>query len=59
MLEDGEPADPAAFVTAIPTWWEDDSLLAGELLTRFRYRRDRARRRGRRGAGDVRRFLAR
>jgi hypothetical protein len=20
MLEDGEPADPAAFVTAIPTW---------------------------------------
>jgi hypothetical protein len=36
MLEDGEPADPPAFVTAIPTWNEGDTFLAGENLQRFR-----------------------
>jgi hypothetical protein len=36
MLEDGEPADPAAFITVIPTWREGDEFLAGENLQRFR-----------------------
>jgi hypothetical protein len=38
MLDDGEPADAAMFVTAIPTWREGDEFLAGELLERFRIR---------------------
>jgi hypothetical protein len=28
VLEDGEPADPAAFNTAIPTWSPGDEFLA-------------------------------
>ena len=28
-LPDGEPADPAMFVTAIPSWREGDTFLAG------------------------------
>ena len=35
-LPDGEPADPAVFVTASPTWRQGDELLAGPDLTRFR-----------------------
>jgi hypothetical protein len=34
--EDGEPADPAAFNTIVPTWREGDEFVAGELLQRFR-----------------------
>jgi hypothetical protein len=36
MLEEGEPADPPAFVSAIPTWREGDEFLAGENLQCFR-----------------------
>ena len=36
MLEDNEPADPAMFVTAIPTWKPGDTFLAGSDLRRFR-----------------------
>jgi hypothetical protein len=35
-LPNGEPADPAVFVTAIPTWNAGDTFLAGPDLTRFR-----------------------
>jgi hypothetical protein len=34
--EDGEPANPPAFNTVIPTWREGDEFLAGENLQRFR-----------------------
>ena len=27
VLEDGTPADPATFVTAVPTWREGDTVL--------------------------------
>ena len=36
LLEDGDSADPAAFLTAIPTWREGDEFLAGVDLERFR-----------------------
>lgn len=36
MLENGEPADPAAFLTAIPTWRVGDEFLAGSDLRKFR-----------------------
>jgi hypothetical protein len=36
VLEDGEPADPGVFVTAIPEWREGDEFLAGSELQRFR-----------------------
>ena len=35
-LPDGEPADPAMFVTAIPAWRAGDTFLAGPDLTTFR-----------------------
>jgi hypothetical protein len=34
-LEDGEPADPAMFVTAVPDWPVGDEFLASS-LQRFR-----------------------
>jgi hypothetical protein len=34
--KDGEPADPAMFVTAIPTWKVGDEFLGGSNLQRFR-----------------------
>jgi hypothetical protein len=34
VLEDGEPADPGMFVTAIPTWKPGDEFLAGSELRR-------------------------
>jgi hypothetical protein len=36
VLEDGEPADPPAFNTIIPTWREGDEFVAGVELQRFR-----------------------
>ncbi len=36
LLEDDEPADPAAFLTAIPTWKAGDEFLAGSDLRLFR-----------------------
>lgn len=33
---DGEPADPAVFVTAIPSWNVGDEFLAGTDLVKFR-----------------------
>lgn len=36
VLEDGEPADPAAYLTAVPTWKPGDTFLAGSDLVRFR-----------------------
>jgi hypothetical protein len=35
-LRDGDVADPAMFITAIPTWHEGDEFLAGCELQRFR-----------------------
>ena len=35
-LPDGDVADPAMFVIAIPTWREGDEFLAGRELQRFR-----------------------
>jgi hypothetical protein len=35
-LPDGDVADPAMFITAIPTWREGDEFLAGSDLRRFR-----------------------
>lgn len=35
-LENGEPADPAAFITALPSWEIGDTFLAGGELQRFR-----------------------
>lgn len=35
-LPSGEPADPAAFLTTIPTWRVGDTFLAGSDLHRFR-----------------------
>lgn len=35
-LPDGDLADPAMFITAIPTWGEGDEFLAGSELQRFR-----------------------
>lgn len=32
MLEDGEPADPPAYLTAIPSWKPGDEFLAGSEL---------------------------
>jgi hypothetical protein len=36
VLDDGEPADPPAFVTVIPEWHPGDEFLAGAELQRFR-----------------------
>jgi hypothetical protein len=36
LLVDGQAADPAMFVTALPTWSEGDEFLAGSALHRFR-----------------------
>jgi hypothetical protein len=36
VLASGEPADPPAFNTILPTWREGDEFLAGENLQRFR-----------------------
>jgi hypothetical protein len=36
VLEDGEPADPPAFVTVPPEWHPGDEFLAGERVRRFR-----------------------
>jgi hypothetical protein len=35
-LPDGDVADPAMFVTAVPNWKEGDEFLAGSELQRFR-----------------------
>ena len=36
VLDDGEPADPAAFNTAVPDWREGDEFLAGGDLRKLR-----------------------
>jgi hypothetical protein len=36
VLEDGEPADPAFFNTALDEWRAGDEFLAGAELARFR-----------------------
>jgi hypothetical protein len=36
VLEDGEAADPPAYLTAIPSWREGDEFLAGSELRKFR-----------------------
>jgi hypothetical protein len=38
VLEDGEPADPPAFITVLPEWHPGDEFLAGAELQRFRIR---------------------
>jgi hypothetical protein len=35
MLEDGDPADPAAFVTAVPNWRVGDEFMCGPELREF------------------------
>jgi hypothetical protein len=36
VLEDGEAADPPAFLTAIPEWKPGDEFLGGSDLQKFR-----------------------
>jgi hypothetical protein len=36
VLDDGDPADPAAFLTAVPDWREGDEFLAGTDLRKLR-----------------------
>jgi hypothetical protein len=36
VLEDGEPADPGAFLTSIPNWKPGDEFLAGRALVKYR-----------------------
>ena len=36
MLEDGDPADPAVFLTAVPDWRIGDEFLGGADLQKFR-----------------------
>lgn len=35
-MPDGEPADPPAYLTAIPSWKPGDEFLAGSKLVKFR-----------------------
>jgi hypothetical protein len=36
VFEDGEPADPPAFLTALPNWKTGDEFLAGPDLVKYR-----------------------